>query len=88
MRQQERAWLARVIEIIHWKQNRMSELKEQRWAVMSERGCEASTLTYEEAAALIGRLASEEVRGMCIITNEAAQHLVPVQSNETKSNHK
>jgi hypothetical protein len=53
----------------------MGELGEQRWAVISERGCEASGLAYAEAAALMHKLASEKVYGLCVITNNAARNL-------------
>jgi hypothetical protein len=48
------------------------ELRERRWSVLSERGCEAAKLMYEEAVRLIKRLEGEKVHGLCIITNEAA----------------
>ena len=53
----------------------MSELKERRWAVLSERGCEDSALSYDEAAGLVARLRGERVSGLCVITDEAASHL-------------
>ena len=51
----------------------MGELNEQRWGVLSERGCEAMELTYRDAAELMSQLALEKVSGLCIITNEAAR---------------
>jgi hypothetical protein len=51
----------------------MSELNEQRWGVLSERGCEATGLTYTSALELMRRLAREKVSGISIITNEAAR---------------
>ncbi len=53
----------------------MSELNEQRWAVLSERGCEAARVTYAEAADLMRRLKGERVHGTCVITAEAAARL-------------
>ncbi|MDQ3585315.1 MAG: hypothetical protein M3407_06035 [Acidobacteriota bacterium] len=53
----------------------MSELKQTRWAVISERGCEASRLPYAEAARLVKQLQSERIYGLCIITDEAAGRL-------------
>ena len=50
----------------------MSELNEQRWAVVSERGCEAARVTYAEAAELMHRLKGERVYGTCVITSEAS----------------
>jgi hypothetical protein len=49
------------------------ELHERRWSVLSERGCEAAMLIYEEAAQFVERLKSEKVHGLCIITDEAAR---------------
>ncbi|HEY9401240.1 MAG TPA: hypothetical protein VIQ24_01010 [Pyrinomonadaceae bacterium] len=51
----------------------MSELREPRWSVVSERGCEASGVNYEEAAGLVGRLRAERIHGLCIISDEAAR---------------
>ncbi|HEX8097779.1 MAG TPA: hypothetical protein VF507_07065 [Pyrinomonadaceae bacterium] len=50
----------------------MSELREPLWAVLSERGCEATRITYDEASHLVQRLAREKVNGLCIISAEAA----------------
>ena len=51
----------------------MSELREQRWSVVSERGCEASAVNYDEAAELVRRLRGEKIHGLCIISDEAAR---------------
>jgi hypothetical protein len=51
----------------------MSELREQRWSVVSERGCEASGVNYDEAATLVRRLRGEKIHGLCIISDEAAR---------------
>lgn len=51
----------------------MSELREQRWSVVSERGCEASGVNYDEAAALVRRLREDKIHGLCIISDEAAR---------------
>ena len=53
----------------------MSELGEKIWAVMSERGCEASGLVYGEAARLARRLRGEKVSGLCVVTDAAAERL-------------
>jgi hypothetical protein len=63
----------------------MSELRESRWAVMSERGCEASGLSYDEARGLMLRLVREKVRGLCIITDEAARHIAHKNDANQKS---
>jgi hypothetical protein len=51
----------------------MSELREPRWSVVSERGGEASGVNYEEAAGLVGRLRADGVHGLCIVSDEAAR---------------
>ena len=51
----------------------MSELREQRWSVVSERGCEASGVNYDEASALVRRLRADKIHGLCIISDEAAR---------------
>lgn len=51
----------------------VSEFNEPRWAVLSERGVEMTGVAYAEAAAALKRLRAERVRGLCIITQEAAQ---------------
>jgi hypothetical protein len=54
----------------------MSELGEPIWAVISERGCEATRVTYDEAHRLIERLGREGVYGRCIITALAAARML------------
>lgn len=54
----------------------MSEIRERRWAVISENGCEESGLTYAEAHELLRHLEGEKVHGLCIVTNEAARHFL------------
>jgi hypothetical protein len=53
----------------------MSELQKLRWSVISERGREASRLTYEEARRLVHKLAPEGRHGLCIITDQAASRI-------------
>ena len=53
----------------------MSELAEKRWAVISERGCEASHLTYSQANGLVRRLVAEGLHGISIITDQAAKRI-------------
>jgi len=55
----------------------LSHLQNQNWAVLSERGCEATHLTHEEARRLVHKLASEGCHGLCIVTNEAASLASP-----------
>lgn len=56
-------------------QKMTSNLQHEKWAVLSERGCEATGLTHEEARRLVHKLASEGRHGLCIITREAAERL-------------
>ncbi|HEX8457003.1 MAG TPA: hypothetical protein VF656_06885 [Pyrinomonadaceae bacterium] len=51
----------------------MSELREKRWSVVSERGREASGVDYAEAAELVRRLRAEKVHGLCVVSDEAAR---------------
>ncbi len=52
-----------------------SELETGKWSVISERGREVSSLTYEEARRLVHKLASEGRHGLCIITDQAAKQI-------------
>ena len=62
-----------------------SELEANRWSVISERGCEASGLTHEDARRLVHRLGSEGHHGLFIITDEAASRLAPREAVEPVS---
>lgn len=53
-----------------------SELEEARWSVLSDRGCEASGLTHEDARKLVHRLGGEGRHGLCIVTDEAAGRMM------------
>jgi hypothetical protein len=53
----------------------MSELNEKLWAVLSERGCEASGLTHMEAAEMMRRLAREKISGLCVISSDAGNRV-------------
>jgi len=52
-----------------------SELARERWTVLSDRGCEATSLTHEDARRLVHRLAGEGRHGLCIVTDEAASRI-------------
>ncbi len=52
-----------------------SELGNENWAVLSDRGLEATKLTHEEARRLVHRLASEGRHGLCIVSDEAASRM-------------
>lgn len=54
----------------------MSDLEQKTWSVISERGCEASSLTHEDARRLVHRLGAEGRHGLCVISDEAARRLV------------
>ncbi len=51
----------------------MSELQDQRWAVISQRGVEASALIYDDALKLMRKLQAGKIHGLCIVTSEAAK---------------
>ena len=54
----------------------MSELMERRWAVVSERGSEATDLTFDEAHALVLSLSDDGTHGLCVVTSETARHFL------------
>jgi hypothetical protein len=56
----------------------MGELTEERWAVLSERGCEAMGLTYAAALELMRSLARDHVSGLAIVTDVAARRDEPL----------
>jgi hypothetical protein len=49
-----------------------SELSEARWSVISFDRCEASGLTYQQAAEKREALEKQNIAGLCIVTDEAA----------------
>jgi hypothetical protein len=67
----------------------VSELGMEKWAVLSERGCDAAGLTHEEARRLVHKLAGEGRHGLCIVSNEAAHRLsgpvIPADMPATQS---
>ena len=65
----------------------MSELNEKLWAVLSERGCEASSLTYMEAAEMMRRLAREKVSGLCVISRDAGNRITLSEGTPLKRAH-
>ena len=58
-----------------------SDLENHQWSVISERGCEAGSLTHEEARRLVHRLGGEGRHGLCIISDEAAKRLTTSESS-------
>jgi hypothetical protein len=52
-----------------------SELGKEKWAVVSDRGCEVTGLTHEDARRLVHRLAGEGRHGLCIMSDEAASRM-------------
>ena len=57
---------------------KMSELTEEHWAVLSERGCEAMGLTYAQANELMRALVRERVSGLAVVTDAAARRAEPL----------
>jgi hypothetical protein len=55
----------------------MSELTEKLWAVLSERGCESTELTYTQALEMMRALQREKISGLSIITIDAARRAAP-----------
>ena len=52
-----------------------SELFSGRWSLVSFDKCEASGLTYPEAAQRLAELDAHRIAGLCIVTDEAAARL-------------
>jgi hypothetical protein len=52
-----------------------SELVKETWAVLSDRGVEATGLTHEDARRLVHKLGGEGRHGLCILTDEAAHRI-------------
>jgi hypothetical protein len=55
--------------------NSRSEVLSERWSVVSFDKCEASHLTYADAARKMAELDLKRVAGLCIITDEAAARM-------------
>ena len=62
-----------------------SDLEKEKWAVLSDRGLEATGLSHEDARRLVHRLGGEGRHGLCIITDEAASRLVSSRSEPSSS---
>ncbi|HKQ50736.1 MAG TPA: hypothetical protein VJT74_00105 [Pyrinomonadaceae bacterium] len=62
----------------------MSELTENRWAVLSERGCEATGLTYAEAHDLMRALVGKRIHGLSVITDDAARRAEPLANQQPR----
>jgi hypothetical protein len=54
-----------------------SELGMEKWSVVSDRGCEATGLTHEDARRLVHRLSGEGRHGLCIMSDDAASRMGP-----------
>jgi len=52
-----------------------SDLEKKCWSVLSDRGCEAGSLTHEEARRLVHRLGGEGRHGLVIVSDEAARRI-------------
>jgi len=59
-----------------------SDLGQEKWAVLSHLGVEATSLSHEDARRLVHRLASEGRHGLCIVSDEAARRM---SQNETRA---
>jgi hypothetical protein len=62
-----------------------SDLGKEQWAVISDRGVEATGLIHEEARRLVHRLAGEGRHGLCIMTDEAVSRLNPSDKQAERS---
>jgi hypothetical protein len=65
----------------------MSDLNRPAWAVISERGVEETSLTYEEARQLVERLGREDIQGRCIVSDKAAARMNAESDHPTAEQH-
>ena len=54
----------------------LSELRKPQWSVVTFDTCAARNLTYDEAVEKMAKLAGEKLSGLCIVTDNASEHLV------------
>jgi len=62
-----------------------SELEESVWSVLSDRGCEASGLTHEDARRLVHRLGGEGRHGLVVVSDEAAARMTSASSSDSQA---
>lgn len=62
----------------------MSELTEKLWAVLSERGCEATGLAYMDAHHLMRDLVREKISGLCVATDDAARRALRNENQQAR----
>ena len=62
----------------------MSELNETRWSVLSERGCEAHGLSYNDAHLMLRALKREKISGLCVITDDAAHRVARIENLKSR----
>jgi len=54
----------------------LSELRKPQWSVVTFDSCAARNLTYDEAVEKMSELSGEKFSGLCIVTDNASEHLV------------
>jgi hypothetical protein len=62
----------------------MSELTEERWSVLSERGVEATAVSYRQAAEVMRSLMREKISGLSVITDDAARRVAPTANTQPR----
>jgi hypothetical protein len=62
-----------------------SDLELEKWAVVSDRGCEATDLAHEDARRLVHRLKGEGRHGLCIMSAAAASRMNDGTPRETSA---
>ncbi len=55
--------------------NSASELRDLRWSVVTFDGCAAKNLSYEQAEQKLRELVAQDMSGLCIVTDEAAENI-------------
>lgn len=57
------------------EENFSIELNEARWSVVTFEKCAAKNLTYDDASQKLQELKNQNIPGLCIVTDEAAERL-------------
>ncbi|NNE97531.1 MAG: hypothetical protein HKN25_00785 [Pyrinomonadaceae bacterium] len=56
----------------------LSELHKPQWSVVTFDQCAARNLTYDEAVLKMDELAKENISGLCIVTDNASEHMLSI----------
>ena len=62
------------------EQKILSELSASRWSVVSFEECVANNLSYDEAAKKLNELKQQNIAGLCIVSDEAAERIKTISN--------